>query len=312
MEDFKIRVTTEQESKEAQELFFELGYSWPGCEKYYNRIGNYTFITAYPDEMLLRMGWGGDTNKEITIPQLKDMVVLKNNNVNDATHTDQDNWKWFVSSDGIGYVWMCGNSENLKQWDESPLDHVDLKSIKKEVVMKEYIAKVDGEWRLVDDSEVVSGRVEVPEGAEIYIEISERNQSFYKNDFASCFVDGTWVKTTYNLENRKFWASCFVLWQREKVEVESEKLDTDAMLADIDVQIATHSQHGHYFKDVRDLSVIDVYQVLKLFNVTDPCLQHIIKKALVAGGRGHKDFERDLKDIHDTSKRALEINNILH
>lgn len=101
-----------------------------------------------------------------------------------------------------------------------------------------------------------------------------------------------------------------VVLRREKVEV--EKVDTDKMLADVEVQISTHSQHSHYFKDVRDLNVIDVYQVLRLFNVTDPCLQHIIKKALVVGGRGHKDFERDLKDIHDTSKRALEINNILH
>ncbi|WP_236489833.1 hypothetical protein, partial [Escherichia coli] len=68
MENYKIRVNNEAESKEAQELFFELGYSWPGCENYYNRIGNYTFITAYPDEMLLRMGWGGDTDKETTLP----------------------------------------------------------------------------------------------------------------------------------------------------------------------------------------------------------------------------------------------------
>jgi hypothetical protein len=49
--------------------------------------------------------------------------------------------------------------------------------------------------------------------------------------------------------------------------------------------------------------------VLKLFNVTDPCLQHIAKKALCAGQRGHKDFKKDLQDILDTAKRAVEINN---
>jgi DNA-binding protein Fis len=68
-------------------------------------------------------------------------------------------------------------------------------------------------------------------------------------------------------------------------------------------------QHSHYFKDVSGLNEIDVYMVLKLFNVTDPCLQHIAKKALCAGQRGHKDFKKDLKDILDTAKRAVEINN---
>lgn len=67
-------------------------------------------------------------------------------------------------------------------------------------------------------------------------------------------------------------------------------------------------QHKHYFKDVSHLNEIDVYIVLKLFNVTDPCLQHIVKKALCAGQRGHKDLERDLKDILDTAKRAVDIN----
>lgn len=68
-------------------------------------------------------------------------------------------------------------------------------------------------------------------------------------------------------------------------------------------------QHSHYFKDVSSLNEIDVYMVLKLFNVTDPCLQHIAKKALCAGQRGHKDFKKDLQDILDTAKRAVEINN---
>jgi len=34
---------------------------------------------------------------------------------------------------------------------------------------KEYIAKVSGDWRLVDSHELVSGRIEVPEGAEIFL-----------------------------------------------------------------------------------------------------------------------------------------------
>lgn len=62
-------------------------------------------------------------------------------------------------------------------------------------------------------------------------------------------------------------------------------------------------KHGHYFKDVRHLDVIDVYRVLDLFQVTDPCLQHAIKKLLVAGGRGHKDPAKDIQEAIDTLTR---------
>lgn len=52
---------------------------------------------------------------------------------------------------------------------------------------------------------------------------------------------------------------------------------------------------------------IDVYDVLKAFEVADPALQHLIKKALCAGLRGHKNKEQDLIDILDSAKRALEL-----
>jgi hypothetical protein len=62
-------------------------------------------------------------------------------------------------------------------------------------------------------------------------------------------------------------------------------------------------KHSHYFKDVRHLDGIDVYRVLELFNVTDPCLQHAIKKLLCAGGRGAKDMEQDVQEAMDTLER---------
>lgn len=53
---------------------------------------------------------------------------------------------------------------------------------------------------------------------------------------------------------------------------------------------------------------IDVYDVLKAFEVTDPALQHLVKKALCTGLRGHKTREQDLQDILDSAKRAVELN----
>lgn len=54
--------------------------------------------------------------------------------------------------------------------------------------------------------------------------------------------------------------------------------------------------------------LIDVYSVLKSFDVKCPALQHLIKKALCAGLRGHKNIETDLQDIIDSAIRAKELN----
>ena len=69
-------------------------------------------------------------------------------------------------------------------------------------------------------------------------------------------------------------------------------------------------KHGHYFKDVTGLNVVDVYRVLQLFGVADPCLQHAIKKLLVAGGRGAgKSIEKDVQEAIDTLERWKAMRN---
>jgi len=67
-------------------------------------------------------------------------------------------------------------------------------------------------------------------------------------------------------------------------------------------------KHNHYFREC-GYEYVDVYRVLEMFNVTDPCLQHIAKKALCAGIRGHKDLTRDKQDILDTATRMMEMIN---
>lgn len=67
---------------------------------------------------------------------------------------------------------------------------------------------------------------------------------------------------------------------------------------------AEQRPHSHYFKDVSHLDTIDVYRVLALFAVNDPCIQHAVKKLLVAGGRGAgKDISRDIKEAIDSLQR---------
>lgn len=66
-------------------------------------------------------------------------------------------------------------------------------------------------------------------------------------------------------------------------------------------------KHSHYKKNVAGLSMIDVYRVLDLFGVTDPCIQHAAKKLLATGLRGHKDAARDIQDAIDTLERWKEM-----
>lgn len=80
-----------------------------------------------------------------------------------------------------------------------------------------------------------------------------------------------------------------------------------------DVQpIATTPVVGNpkYNREIKPGTFVDVYDVLYAFKVTDPCLQHLIKKALAAGQRGHKDARQDLVDIRDSAQRALDSHDL--
>ena len=68
------------------------------------------------------------------------------------------------------------------------------------------------------------------------------------------------------------------------------------------------SKHPHYFRDVSRFTAIDVYRVLKLYGVTDPCVQHALKKLLTAGMRGGgKGYRQDLQEAIDSLGRCLQM-----
>jgi len=120
MDNYKIKVKDEAENKEAQELFFELGYEW----KYKNIGKNYHADSSigflYADHGCITTGdkehgydffkYRSEGNKRVTLPQLRDLVVLKRNDVKDATHVDQYGDKWLYL-DERHYVYLND------QWD---------------------------------------------------------------------------------------------------------------------------------------------------------------------------------------------------
>jgi len=67
---------------------------------------------------------------------------------------------------------------------------------------------------------------------------------------------------------------------------------------------------GPVSRDARHspFAVIDVYRVLLLFGVTDPCLQHAVKKLLCAGRRGGgKGEAQDVAEAQEALQRWREM-----
>lgn len=66
-----------------------------------------------------------------------------------------------------------------------------------------------------------------------------------------------------------------------------------------------------YFKDVGDLTEVDVYAVHHLFQINDcsGAIQHASKKLLLSGARtGNKSVYQDITEARDTLTRWLHLN----
>lgn len=65
-----------------------------------------------------------------------------------------------------------------------------------------------------------------------------------------------------------------------------------------------------YLREIKPGVWVDVYDVMNAWAVTNPALQHLLKKALQPGERGHKSREQDLQDIIDSAIRAKELEGL--
>ena len=72
------------------------------------------------------------------------------------------------------------------------------------------------------------------------------------------------------------------------------------------------ARYPAYYKDLGDLTEIDVYAVHNLFQINDcsGCLHHASKKLLLSGVRtGGKSTYKDIKEARDTLTRWLHLND---
>ena len=61
-----------------------------------------------------------------------------------------------------------------------------------------------------------------------------------------------------------------------------------------------------YHRQVKSTTV-DVYDILQAWDVTNPAIQHAIKKLLQPGARGHKSKIQDLEEAMASVNRAIEL-----
>ncbi len=115
MDNYKIKVKDEAESKEAQELFVKLGFEKTAfsCDEYPCYLA--TWEGGFSDFNLDSLNVSRE-RKELTLPQLRDLVVLNRNDVKDANCIDKKREAWYLASDGTYYAWqyrkLCWDTES--------------------------------------------------------------------------------------------------------------------------------------------------------------------------------------------------------
>lgn len=88
------------------------------------------------------------------------------------------------------------------------------------------------------------------------------------------------------------------------------KCDKDAWFEDVVVKCDKPSENidkGSKYIRAIGSETIDIYDVLKIFNITNPAVQHAVKKLLMNGERGYKSYIKDLGEAEWSIRRAIQI-----
>lgn len=101
--------------------------------------------------------------------------------------------------------------------------------------------------------------------------------------------DGEWVEVT----------------DQYKYKEKSDKFITDML--NEKKSFSVQEKTSNKYKRKVPSTEIDVYDILKAFNVTNQATAHAIKKLLCAGDRGYKDKVQDLKEAYASISRAIEL-----
>jgi hypothetical protein len=137
-----------------------------------------------------------------------------------------------------------------------------------------------------------------------------------ENPFAACLKesDDTCASGTRNGQKITVHLSSFTTPEEEEEWIAAEKrmeaIGQNGNDGDHYEPKHLSELYPQYYKDVRHLDSVDVYQVHDLFAIEDNsgCLQHASKKLLLSGVRtGGKTKRQDIAEARDTLTRWLEL-----
>lgn len=111
MEKYKIKINNDVEAKECSALMKELGYKEDNKFSRFTSRDNFGIACSDGSFGYGHEGMTDEDDQELTIHQLRDLVVLKRNDVKDATHTHRGD-AIYRSINGFFYVFR----ENLGRW----------------------------------------------------------------------------------------------------------------------------------------------------------------------------------------------------
>ena len=184
------------------------------------------------------------------------------------------------------YIKQNESLQNQREEDIQKLSFNDGYRVgKKEGYKDGNSGKIEGIWLHKDDEDFVVSFVK-DSGEGIWATVlSEPKESVtgYFNFVYKKGVLGYFTKSNF--------LNCFVKQEESVLDKQLEK------------ELALVEKYPHYYKDIRHLSILDIYRFFDLFEVTDPCIQHSLKKMAVGGKRGSKDYEKDIKEAVDTLSR---------
>jgi len=142
------------------------------------------------------------------------------------------------------------------------------------------------------------------------------------------FIGTLWTDPVYASEETMSCPFSRIEWQEARDQLEEDRLYAQTQIESSGIatedeeeewkrlgerQAKTPSIAEHYpqyYKSVRHLEHVDVYQVHQLFGIDDSsgCIQHASKKLLLSGARtGGKPKRKDIEEARDTLTRWLEI-----
>lgn len=113
MDNCKIKVTDEVSNTEIQEALFELGCEWFGSTNEVKPLAN-CWIDVGSNG---RLTWSfhGSDEKELTLPQLRDLVVLKRNDVKDANWKTEGGDQIFKDSNDKSFIYRSDGWDELQR-----------------------------------------------------------------------------------------------------------------------------------------------------------------------------------------------------